>query len=99
MKDELIREESGERLDDLQCEDLFLIQNPDKFCFGIDAVLLANFVKVKRGGHAVDLCTGSGIVPVLLSAKTQAKKITGIEIQEYITACILIFDIGFRKFR
>ena len=46
MKDELIREESGERLDDLQCEDLFLIQNPDKFCFGIDAVLLANFVKV-----------------------------------------------------
>jgi methyltransferase type 11 len=84
MKDELIREELGERLDDLQCNDLFLIQNPDKFCFGIDAVLLANFVKVKRGGHAVDLCTGSGIVPVLLSVKTQAKKITGIEIQEYI---------------
>ena len=84
MKDELIREELGERLDDLQCENLFLIQNPAKFCFGIDAVLLANFIKVKRGGHAVDLCTGSGIVPVLLSAKTQAKKITGIEIQEDI---------------
>ena len=59
MKEELIMEESGERLDDLQCKDLFLIQNPSKFCFGIDAVLLANFVKVKRGGHAVDLCTGS----------------------------------------
>jgi|GEM_PF-3582020 len=84
MKDELIREELGERLDDLQCENLFLIQNPAKFCFGIDAVLLANFIKAKRGGHAVDLCTGSGIVPVLLSAKTQAKKITGIEIQEDI---------------
>ena len=84
MKDELIREELGERVDDLQCENLFLIQNPAKFCFGIDAVLLANFIKVKRGGHAVDLCTGSGIVPVLLSAKTQAKKITGIEIQEDI---------------
>ena len=42
MKDELIREELGERLDDLQCENLFLIQNPAKFCFGIDAVLLAN---------------------------------------------------------
>ena len=48
MKDELIREECGERLDDLQCDGLYLIQNPDKFCFGIDAVLLSNFVKVKK---------------------------------------------------
>ena len=48
MKDKLIREECGERLDDLQCDGLYLIQNPDKFCFGIDAVLLSNFVKVKK---------------------------------------------------
>ena len=78
---ELLREECGERLDDLQCNGLYLIQDPDKFCFGIDAVLLSNFVKVKKNGHVVDLCTGSGIVPILLSAKTGAKKITGIEIQ------------------
>lgn len=84
MKDKLIREECGERLDDLQCDGLYLIQNPDKFCFGIDAVLLSNFVKVKKDGYAVDLCTGSGIVPILLSAKTKAKKITGIEIQSDI---------------
>ena len=78
---ELLREECGERLDDLQCNGLYLIQDPDKFCFGIDAVLLSNFVKVKKNGHVVDLCTGSGIVPILLSTKTGAKKITGIEIQ------------------
>lgn len=81
---ELLREECGERLDDLQCNGLYLIQDPDKFCFGIDAVLLSNFVKVRKNGHVVDLCTGSGIVPILLSAKTGAKKITGIEIQSDI---------------
>ena len=81
---ELLREECGERLDDLQCNGLYLIQDPDKVCFGIDAVLLSNFVKVKKNGHVVDLCTGSGIVPILLSAKTGAKKITGIEIQSDI---------------
>ena len=81
---ELLREDCGERLDDLQCNGLYLIQDPDKFCFGIDAVLLSNFVKVKKNGHVVDLCTGSGIVPILLSAKTGAKKITGIEIQSDI---------------
>lgn len=81
---ELLSEECGERLDDLQCNGLYLIQDPDKFCFGIDAVLLSNFVKVKKNGHVVDLCTGSGIVPILLSAKTDAKKITGIEIQSDI---------------
>lgn len=81
---ELLREECGERLDDLQCNGLYLIQDPDKFCFGIDAVLLSNFVEVKKNGHVVDLCTGSGIVPILLSAKTGAKKITGIEIQSDI---------------
>ncbi len=80
----MIREECGERLDDLQCDGLYLIQNPDKFCFGIDAVLLSNFVKVKKDGYAVDLCTGSGIVPILLSTKTKAKRITGIEIQSDI---------------
>ena len=84
MKNELLKEELGERLDDLQCNNLFLIQNPSKFCFGIDAVLLANFVKAKNGGYIIDLCTGSGIVPVLLSAKTSAKRITGIEIQKDI---------------
>lgn len=71
----------GERIDDLQRSNLKIIQNPAKFCFGMDAVLLSGFVRVKRGEKVTDLCTGSGIIPLLLSAKTEAAEITGIEIQ------------------
>ena len=58
----------GERLDDLQ-NGYWMIQNPSLFCYGIDAVLLASYAKVKRGERAMDFCTGSGIVPILLKAK------------------------------
>ncbi|MFR1317866.1 MAG: tRNA1(Val) (adenine(37)-N6)-methyltransferase [Peptostreptococcus anaerobius] len=71
-------------MDDLQCKGLRLIQNPDGFCFGIDAVLLANFSKVKRGSKVVDLGTGTGIIPVLISGKSRADKIIGVEIQEEV---------------
>ena len=74
----------GERLDDLQLNGLELIQDPDKFCFGVDAVLLSDFVKVRPGENVLDLGTGNGIIPLLLSAKTQAAHITGLEIQEDI---------------
>lgn len=74
----------GERLDDLQLNGLELIQDPEKFCFGVDAVLLADFVKVRPGENVLDLGTGNGIIPLLLSAKTQAAHITGLEIQEDI---------------
>ena len=70
-----------ERVDDLQLNGLKIIQNPDWFSFGIDAVLLSAFAKVKAGANVVDLCTGTGIVPLLLSSKTEAKSFTGIEIQ------------------
>lgn len=72
---------SGERLDDLQLNGLELIQNPEKFCFGVDAVFLSDFVRVKPGETVLDMGTGNGIIPVLLAAKTRAKKITGLEIQ------------------
>lgn len=72
----------GERLDDLQLNGLELIQNPDKFCFGVDAVLLSDFVRVRQGERVLDLGTGNGIIPVLLSAKTEAAHLTGLEIQE-----------------
>ena len=80
----LIKE--NERLDDLQLKDLKLIQNPRGFCFGVDAVLLSHFAKseIKKGSNVLDLCTGNGIIPVLLWAKTEAKKITGVEIQEEV---------------
>lgn len=71
----------GERLDDLQLNGLELIQNPEKFCFGVDAVFLSDFVNVKPGETVLDMGTGNGIIPVLLAAKTKGKKFTGLEIQ------------------
>ncbi len=71
-----------ERLDDLHRNGLKIIQNPKLFCFGVDAVLLTGFVKVKKGELLLDLGTGTGIIPILLSAKTEAAHFTGLEIQE-----------------
>ena len=76
---ELVKE--GERLDDLQLGGLELIQNPGKFCFGVDAVLLSDFARVKEGETVLDMGTGNGIIPILLSAKTPGKHFTGLEIQ------------------
>ncbi len=72
----------GERIDDLQRNHLSIIQNKEKFCFGMDAVLLSGFVKVKPGEQVLDMGTGTGIIPILLSAKTEAKHLTALEIQE-----------------
>lgn len=71
----------GERLDDLNINGLRIIQNPHKFCFGIDAVLLANYATVKKGDRVVDLGTGTGIIPIIIAGKTKASTVTGIEIQ------------------
>lgn len=71
-----------ERLDDLQLSGLKIIQNPEKFCFGMDAVLLSGFVRAKRGDELLDMGTGTGILPLLLSAKTECAHLTGLEIQE-----------------
>ena len=72
----------GERMDDLQRNNLKIIQNEEKFCFGMDAVLLSGFVKVKPGEKVLDMGTGTGIIPILLSAKTKAGHLTALEIQE-----------------
>lgn len=72
----------GERIDDLHRNGYKIIQDPDRFCFGVDAVLLSGFARVKKGEVALDLGTGTGIIPILLAAKTNAKHITGLEIQE-----------------
>ncbi len=73
--------QDNERLDDLQCDGLRLIQDPERFCFGMDAVLLSSFVRANKEDNILDLCTGNGIIPVLLSSKTRATNINGIEIQ------------------
>ncbi len=72
----------GERLDDLQLNGYEIIQNPERFCFGIDAVLLSDFVKVKKGETVLDMGTGTGILPILLAGKTPGKHYTGLEIQK-----------------
>ena len=71
----------GERLDELQRNGYKIIQDPKRFCFGMDAVLLSGFAKVKRGEEVLDLGTGTGIIPILLEAKTEGQHFTGLEIQ------------------
>ena len=70
-----------ERIDDLQVNNLKIIQDPEGFCFGIDAVLLANFVKLKKNARVVDLGTGTAIIPILLAGKSKTSNITALEIQ------------------
>lgn len=71
----------GERFDELHRNGYYIIQNPAKFCFGMDAVLLSGFANVKPGETAIDLGTGTGIIPILLEAKTKGEHFTGLEIQ------------------
>jgi tRNA1(Val) A37 N6-methylase TrmN6 len=78
----MINLKDDERLDYLLAEDLRIIQSPSVFAFSLDAVLLAKFVYVPiQKGNILDLCTGNGIVPLLLSTRTKGK-ITGVEIQQ-----------------
>lgn len=79
MTENLIKER--ERLDDLQ-NGCFVIQDPEKFCFGMDAVLLSGFAKIKKNENVLDMGTGTGIIPILLKAKTAGRHFTGLEIQE-----------------
>ena len=78
MKNDLVK--CGERVDDLQ-NGYFVIQDPKKFCFGMDAVLLSGFTRGKKGETALDMGTGTGIIPILLSQRTEGKHFTGLEIQ------------------
>ena len=74
----------GERLDDLERNGLMLIQHPGRFCYGVDAVLLSWFAKAYEGERVLDFCTGTGVVPILMTAKTAASHFTGLEIQEEV---------------
>ncbi len=79
MEDIILKEK--ERIDDLQRCGLRIIQNTEKFCFGMDAVLLSSFAKAKEGEVVLDLGTGTGIIPIIMQAKTSASHYTGIDIQ------------------
>lgn len=73
-----------ERIDDLQRNGYHIIQKKNGFCFGMDAVLLSGFARVRAGECAIDLGTGTGIIPILLKAKTEGRHFTGLEIQQEI---------------
>ena len=72
----------GERIDDLQRNGYRIIQDPERFCFGMDAVLLAGFAKDAAGKRLLDIGTGTGILPLLLEARTGISHLVGLEIQE-----------------
>lgn len=71
----------NERLDELQRNGYKIIQNPDKFCFGMDAVLLTGFAHAGKEDKLLDLGTGTGIIPILMEAKYHCAHLTGLEIQ------------------
>lgn len=79
----MINLEKNERIDDLEINGLKIVQNEKWFCFGVDAVLLSDFAKkMKKGAKLLDLGTGTAILPILLSAKTDYEKAVGVEVQE-----------------
>lgn len=71
-----------ERLEDLQCCGLKIIQNKNLYAFTSDSVVLANFIKIKSGERALEIGTGCGVISILLTAKTRAKSIVAFELQE-----------------
>ena len=78
----MIELRENERIDELHRNGYRIIQNEAAFCFGMDAVLLSGFATAKKGERVVDFCTGTGIIPVLMEAKTEGMHFTGLEIQE-----------------
>ena len=77
----------NEKIDDLEFKNLKIIQNKNGFCFGIDSVLLVNFAKeIKKQSKILDLGTGTGIIPILLSGKVELKKAIGVEIQKDVAS-------------
>lgn len=72
----------NERIDDLQCKGLKIIQNKTLYNFSTDPILLVNFSEIKKDSVVVDFCSGSGIIGMLVAGKSQAKKVYCIELQE-----------------
>lgn len=72
---------SGERIEDLQCGGLSIIQNKNLYCFTSDSVILANFVKTKASDNVVEIGAGCGVISILVQAKNKLKKIFAFELQ------------------
>ena len=63
-----------ERVDDLHRDGHLIIQDPKRFCFGVDAVILSGFAKVKKGENVLDLGTGTGIIPIQTESAEMANR-------------------------
>ena len=92
----------NERLDDLQFEGLKIVQNKNLYSFTSDSVVLANFLKIKRGENAVEIGSGSGVISILATKKTNAKSIIGFEVQrelfEMANKSLILNDISNVRF-
>ena len=77
-----VKLQSGEQIVDLERNGYKIIQNRERFCFGMDAVLLSSFAGCQPDSKVVDFGTGTGVIPILLTAKTKASHIDALEIQE-----------------
>jgi tRNA1(Val) A37 N6-methylase TrmN6 len=89
----------GERIDDLLTHELKIIQSHEVFCFSMDAVLLARFASVPKRGRVMDLCTGNGAIPLIMSTRSGEAVLEGLEIQQrlYDMACRNILLNGLEK--
>lgn len=92
-KNEKIFLNPDERLDDLQRENLFVIQNKNHYCFSIDSVLLSDFVKVKHNEKALELCSGCGVISILVRSKCHPQSIVGVELDESL------YDMSLRSLK
>ena len=77
--------EKDERIEDLECKGLKIIQNKNLYTFTSDSVILANYIKAKKNDELVEIGSGCGVISILLTAKTSFKKITAFEIQKELT--------------
>lgn len=76
----------NEKVEDLNIGGYKIIQTKDGFCFGSDAVLLSKFATFKKGSRVLDLCTGTGIIPVLCWAKNNLESIDAVEIMPTVAS-------------
>lgn len=81
MNEKTVKLKKDERIDDLHRSGYMIIQDPKRFCFGIDAVLLSGFAKANKDEVVLDMGTGTGVIPILMEAKTQCSQFVGIDIQ------------------
>jgi tRNA1Val (adenine37-N6)-methyltransferase len=72
----------GEKEEDLLHGKLKIIQKIEGYRFSVDPLLLTNFVQINEGESVIDLGTGSAVMPLILSERSKAKKIVGLEIQK-----------------